>query len=131
MALPGKTICPMCGTRVAPGASRCLSCGEKLRLSEADIDDLKRRLKGWVIRRTVICAAFVFAPAFVATQPSFGMGGPNFLSATLIAVAVAAMVGVFLAARAYLQLQRIRAENSGSTLPYEVGRKLRAILKKR
>lgn len=131
MALTGNMICPMCGASVAPGACRCLSCGEELRLSEVEIEDLKRRLKRWVLVRTVICAAFVFLPVFATTQPSFGMGGPNYISAALIAGPVAAMVGLLLAARAYLHLQRVLAENGGSTLSSQVGRKVRAMFLKR
>ena len=131
MALPDNVICPMCGARVALGACRCLSCGEELRLTEADIDDLKCRLKRWVRVRTAICAAFVFLLVFATTQPPFGMGGPNLISAVLVAATLAAFVGLLLAARAYLHLQRILAENSGSTLSYQVGRKLRTILLKK
>lgn len=131
MALAGNTICPMCGTSTGPGTRRCLSCGEELRpASDVDIDRVRRQLRRWVVVRTATCAAFVYVLAFVGTQPSFGMGGPNYLSAALIAGMAAAVVGILLAARAYLHLQRILAENSGSTLWYQVGRKVRAMLVK-
>jgi hypothetical protein len=122
----------MCGTRSSPGTRRCLSCGEELQpADDFDIDSARRQLKRWVVRRSLACGAFVFVPALVLTQPQFGMGGPNYFSAPLIAGAAAAMVGVLLAARAYLHLQRIVAERAGSTLCYWMGRQFRAKVAKR
>jgi hypothetical protein len=138
MALPDIVVCPMCGARVALGGYRCLSCGEEFRLSKAEIDDLILRLKHWVRVRTAICAAVVFPVVFAMTQPPFGMGGSDlistalsFIPAALITGPVAALIGLLLATRAYLHLQRILAEDSGSTLSYQVGRRFRSMLLKR
>jgi hypothetical protein len=115
----------MCGNNAGPGARRCLSCGEDLQpADDFDIDVGRRQLKWWVVRRSLACGAFVFVLAFMLTQPPFGMGGPNYSSAALIAGAGTAVAAILLAARAYLHLQRILAERAGSTLWYRMGRKL-------
>ena len=126
-SMDSTTLCLMCGTSTGPGTRRCLSCGEELwPADDFDIDGAKRRLQRWVVERSVACGAIVFPLAFVLTQPPFGMGGPNYLFPAIIACAAVAMVGILLAARAYLHLQRILAKRAGSTLWYRMGRWLRA-----
>jgi hypothetical protein len=103
---------------------------EDLRAGDFDIDGARRRLKRWVVERSIACAAFVFVLALVLTHGPLPFG-PNYLLAALIAGAAAPMVGILLAARAYLHLQRILAERAGSTLWYRMGRQLRAKVAKR
>jgi hypothetical protein len=103
---------------------------EDLRAGDLDIDGTRRQLKWWVVERSIACAAIVFVLALVFTNGPFPFG-PNYLLAALIAGAAAAMVGILLAARAYLQIQRILAERTGSTLWYRMGRQLRAKVAKR
>ena len=103
---------------------------EDLRANDFDLDGARRRLKRWVVERSIACAAFVFMLALVLTNGPFPTG-PNYFLAALIAGAVTAPVGILLAARAYLHLQRILAERAGSSLWYRMGRQLRAKVAKR
>ena|SRR5579871_2138807 len=98
---------------------------EDLRAGDFDLDGARHRLKRWVVERSIACAAIVFVLALLLTNGPFPFG-PNYLLAALIAGAVAAPVGILLAARAYLHLERILAERAGSSLWHRMGRQLRA-----
>ncbi|MBS0266285.1 MAG: hypothetical protein JSS02_30425 [Planctomycetes bacterium] len=128
----GEIPCPMCGARVSLSARRCPACHEDFRLTSAEIADLKHRLKHWVRFRTTICGAVVFILVFAAARwPTWGTVWTNITFAAIVTVPLAAFVGLLLQARAYLHLQRILAEDAGSTLSFEIGRKLRKLLRPR
>ncbi len=104
---------------------------EEMSTRDDDVEGVKRQLKRWILKRCAVCGGVVFIATFVLTQPSFGIGGPNFLSATIVATVATAITGMLLAARAFLHLQHVLAARAGLTLPYRLGRWLRGHLPKK
>lgn len=100
-------------------------------LSACEIDAVKRQLRRWVVRQCWISGLVIYFATFALTQPSFGMGGPNYLTATFVALAGAALVGLFTAVRAYLHVQKLLATQAGLTLQYRLGQLLRGNFKRR
>lgn len=93
------------------------------------IAERRRQLCQWAYFRRLLCFVFVFPFAIAATNPQFGMGGPDFLWATLITLAFVAINGVILAVRIRWELLRIDAELVDSTRPYLLGHRFRQILR--
>jgi len=59
------------------------------------------------------------------------MGGPNYLEAAIVAIAAVVMTGVLGGVRAFFHVQQIMTDRTGSALPYQLGRWLRAHLTKK
>ncbi len=84
--------------------------------------EAKWQLRRWVVRQSVVAGILVWGAAFIFTQPSFGMGGPNYISATIASLVGAAAVALVAYIRAVLHFQRILATKEGSTLAYRLGK---------
>lgn len=93
--------------------------------TSSDSDSLggvKRQLRRWVVRQSVFAGIVVWGLALFVTHPPFGMGGPNYPLAAIVALSVAGVVALVARARAFLHIQRILADKDGSTPGYRLGR---------
>ena len=84
----------------------------------------KRKLKGEILRRCLVCGGAVFVVTLVLSGGPFPFG-PNYPFAALVGMAAAAVSGLALAAFVYFEIHRFRAQSEGSTLSYRLGRWLR------
>ena len=86
------------------------------------LGDVKRQLRRWGVRQSVFAGVVIWGVALAVTHPPFGMGGPNYPLAAIVALTVAGVVALVAHARAFLLIQRILADTDGSTLGYRLGR---------
>lgn len=86
------------------------------------LGEIKRHFQRWVVRQSVFGGIIIWGVALVVTHPPFGMGGPNYPLATIVALAGAGVVALVARARAFLYIQRILAEREGSSLGYRLGK---------
>jgi hypothetical protein len=93
--------------------------------------DVKRQLQRRVGRQSVVAGIIVWGVVFVFTQPQFGTGGPNYVSATIASLVGAGVVALMAQIRAFLHFQQILATKDGSTLSYRVGQLFGRILRRR
>ena len=112
--------CPMCGGEIQLAAGHCLNCGEKYLPTDAEVAEVRRVLKQWVIRRAGIAFGVIFGiPAFthlvsaIGSTRAPGWDALQLFSILGCALLASLLIGSTTALRAWWFLQEVDAIRAG------------------